>query len=150
MIVVLFRSRFTDKVDEDYDLTEQRLAKKVRELAGSDLVQVKNYRSDDGERLALVWWRNPETLAEWRVNPEHQAAQQLGRDLWYSFYELSITEVIRTSSSEREVDYPAPDAALRLEPRLSLSGVGLAGLEGYWKAAVAVEEVRADPGRSSP
>lgn len=108
MIVVLFRSRFTDKVDEDYDLTEQRLAKRVRELAGSDLVQVKNYRSDDGERLALVWWRNPETLAEWRVNPEHQAAQQLGRDLWYSFYELSITEVIRTSSSEREGDYPSP------------------------------------------
>ena len=99
MIVVLFRSRLSDQADEEYDLTEERLAKKVRALAGPDLVDVKNYRSDDGERLAVVWWRDAETLAKWRDDPEHQAAQQLGRDRWYSFYELSVAEVIRTSSS---------------------------------------------------
>jgi heme-degrading monooxygenase HmoA len=108
MILVLFRSRFTDKVDEQYDITEDRLAKKVREMAGPDLVQVKNYQSDDGERLALVWWRSPETLEKWRLEPEHQAAQQLGKDLWYSFYELSVTEVVRTSSSEDPAGYPNP------------------------------------------
>lgn len=108
MILVLFRSRFTDKVDEEYDLTEQQLAKKVRAMAGSSLVQVKNYEAEDGERLALVWWRDPEALAKWRSDPEHQAAQQRGREQWYSFYELTVSEVVRTSSSEDESSYPSP------------------------------------------
>lgn len=104
MILVLFRSRFSDRVDDEYDQTEQYLAKKVRDMAGDDLIQLKNYTADDGERLAVVWWRNPETLARWREDPEHREAQQRGRQEWYSFYELSITEVIRTSSSAPE--YP--------------------------------------------
>lgn len=107
MIVVMFRSRFSEHVDEEYGATEERLAKKVRELAGPDLVQVKNYQAEDGERLALVWWRDPATLDRWRNDEEHQAAQRLGKELWYSFYELSVTEVIRTSSSEDESAYPA-------------------------------------------
>jgi heme-degrading monooxygenase HmoA len=106
VIVVLFRSRFSDKVDREYDLTEEKLAKRVREMVGSDLVQVKNYHSDDGERLAIVWWRNHETLEKWRADPEHQAAQRLGREMWYSCYELSVAEVLRTSSSEDEEAYP--------------------------------------------
>jgi heme-degrading monooxygenase HmoA len=108
MILVLFRSRFTDQVDEEYDITEDRLAKKVRDMAGPDLVQVKNYVAEDGERLALVWWRNAEMLEKWRNDPEHQEAQQLGREQWYSFYELSVAEVVRTSSSEEDTAYPSP------------------------------------------
>jgi heme-degrading monooxygenase HmoA len=104
----MFRSRFSDAVDEEYDATEQRLAKQVREMAGSDLVQVKNYQSDDGERLAVVWWRNPETLEKWRADPQHQAAQRTGREVWYSWYEVSVAEVIRTSSGDDEAAYPAP------------------------------------------
>ncbi|WP_227025839.1 antibiotic biosynthesis monooxygenase family protein [Streptomyces fodineus] len=103
---MLFRSRFSERADKEYDITEDRLARRVRELAGDDLVHIKNYTSDDGERLALVWWRNPETLERWRNDPEHQKAQQLGRERWYSFYELSVAEVIRTSSSEDASRYP--------------------------------------------
>jgi heme-degrading monooxygenase HmoA len=108
MILLLFRSRFSDKVDDEYDRTERYLMEKVQKHAGSDLVQIKSYVSDDGERLALIWWRNPETLAWWRSDPEHRAAQRLGRELWYSFYELTVTEVIRTSSNSPSTDYPTP------------------------------------------
>lgn len=107
MFIVLFRSRFSDQVDGEYDATEQRLARKVRELAGPDLVRVKNYHSDDGERLAVVWWRDQDVLDKWRNDPEHQAAQRLGREVWYSFYEMSVSELVRTSSSEPEASYPA-------------------------------------------
>jgi heme-degrading monooxygenase HmoA len=106
MILVLFRSRFSEHADKEYDVTEDRLAARVRELAGDDLVHIKNYTAEDGERLALVWWRNPETLERWRTDPDHQEAQQRGRELWYSFYELSVAEVIRTSSSEEPSHYP--------------------------------------------
>lgn len=106
MILVVFRSRFSAQVNAEYGTTEDRLAKKVREMAGEDLVHVKNYTAEDGERLALVWWRNPETLERWRNDPEHQDAQKMGKEKWYSFYELSVAEVIRTSSSEELDCYP--------------------------------------------
>ncbi|MEU9340177.1 antibiotic biosynthesis monooxygenase [Streptomyces sp. NPDC048278] len=106
VILVLFRSRLSERADKEYDITEDRLARRVRELAGDDLVHIKNYTSDDGERLALVWWRDPETLERWRTDPEHQEAQRLGREQWYSFYELTVAEVIRTSSGEDPSRYP--------------------------------------------
>ncbi|HZU55534.1 MAG TPA: antibiotic biosynthesis monooxygenase [Actinocrinis sp.] len=108
MILVVFRSRFSDQVDAEYDETEERLAKRVREMAGDDLVQLKKYTAEDGERLALVWWRNPETLEQWRNDPEHQDAKELGRTQWYEFFELSIAEVVRTSSTSPEMGYPSP------------------------------------------
>ncbi|MEU6916043.1 antibiotic biosynthesis monooxygenase family protein [Streptomyces olindensis] len=108
MILVVFRSRFSEQVDETYGTTEDHLAEKVREMAGDDLVHLKNYEAEDGERLALVWWRNPDTLEKWRNDPEHQDAQRLGRDKWYEFFELSVAEVVRTSSSVAPEQYPAP------------------------------------------
>lgn len=108
MILVVFRSRFSEQVDDTYGTTEEHLAKRVREMAGDDLVHLKNYVAEDGERLALVWWRNPETLEKWRNDPEHQDAQQLGREKWYEFFELSVAEVVRTSSSKDPEEYPAP------------------------------------------
>ncbi|MEU0934425.1 MULTISPECIES: antibiotic biosynthesis monooxygenase [unclassified Embleya] len=108
MILVVFRSRFSAQVDEEYGTTEDHLAKKVREMAGEDLLHIKNYVADDGERVALVWWRNPETLEKWREDPEHLDAQRLGREKWYDFYELSVAEVLRTSSNAQPEVYPAP------------------------------------------
>lgn len=108
MNIVLFRSRFSDKVDQEYDLTEERLEKRVGEIAGSDLVQLKSYQSEDGERLTVIWWRDRDTLEKWRTDPQHQQAQRLGREIWYSFYELSVAEVIRTSSSNGGECYPMP------------------------------------------
>lgn len=108
MLLVVFRSRFSENVDATYDTTEEYLAKKVREVAGDDLVQLKNYVAEDGERVVLVWWRNPDTLEKWRNDPDHQDAQRLGRDKWYDFFELSISEIVRTSSSVSSEEYPTP------------------------------------------
>lgn len=107
MILVVFRSRFSEQVDDGYRTTDDHLAEKARAVYGDDLVQVKTYEAEDGERLTLVWWRNPETLAQWRADLEHRNAQQQGRDKWYSFYELSVTDVLRTSSTLAPEAYPA-------------------------------------------
>ncbi|MFE7634579.1 antibiotic biosynthesis monooxygenase family protein [Kitasatospora sp. NPDC057518] len=108
MILVVFRSRFSEQYDHEYETTEDYLAKKVRAVYGDDLVQVKNYETEDGERLALVWWRDPETLARWRADVEHHNAQQQGKEKWYAFYELTVAEVVRTSSTLEPEAYPAP------------------------------------------
>lgn len=109
MFVILFKSRLSEQAGEDYYATESRMRERVRAIAGTDLVDIKHYHSDDGERLAVVWWRNPETLEKWRVDPEHQEAKRLGRERWYSFYELYVAEVIRTSFSNAACATALPD-----------------------------------------
>jgi len=99
MIVVLFRSRLTGAAGEDYRATDAHLAERARSAEG--FVDVKAYTAEDGERLTIVRWRDLETLKKWREDPEHRAAQALGRARWYAHYELEIAEVVRESRFAR-------------------------------------------------
>lgn len=98
MFVILFKSRMSDQAGEEYDVTEEVMRQRVRALAGSDLVEVKHYTGEDGERLAVILWQGAETLEKWRHDPEHVEAQRMGREKWYSSYELTVAEVVRTST----------------------------------------------------
>lgn len=98
MFVILFKSRLSEQAGEDYYAMEDVMRERVRAIAGDDLVDVKQYTGEDGERLAVVMWRNAETLDKWRHDPEHLVAQAMGREQWYSSYELQVAEVIRSSS----------------------------------------------------
>lgn len=99
MIVVLFRSQLTELAGDDYVATDQRLFEKARSAPG--FVDVKSYASADGERLTVVRWRDHETLRRWREDPEHRAAQESGRRLWYSWYEMEVADVVRTTRFDR-------------------------------------------------
>ncbi|MDV5148894.1 antibiotic biosynthesis monooxygenase [Streptomyces sp. SBC-4] len=112
MFVILFKSRLSEHAGEDYIATEERMQERVRAIAGSDPVEVKSYTGEDGERLTVLMWRDKETLDKWRCDPEHQAAQRQGRKHWYSAYELTVAEVIRSSAHDNE----SPAAAAE-EPR---------------------------------
>ncbi|MFI1825456.1 antibiotic biosynthesis monooxygenase family protein [Streptomyces sp. NPDC020412] len=103
MFVILFTSRLSDDAGEEYYATEDRMRERVRALAGPDLMEVKHYTGEDGERLAVVFWKNAETLEQWRADPEHREAQQMGRDKWYSSYDLTVAEVVRTSAGGVDV-----------------------------------------------
>jgi heme-degrading monooxygenase HmoA len=102
MLMIVFKSRLSEEAGEEYYATEDHLRERVRAMAGPDLVEVKHYQAEDGERLAIVWWRNPETLEQWRTDPEHQVAKDKGREHWYSSYELYVAEVLRTSFSNAD------------------------------------------------
>ncbi len=112
MFVILFQSRLSDEAGEEYYATEDVMRERVRALAGSDLMEVKHYTSEDGERLAVVFWQGAETLEKWRNDPEHVVAQQMGREKWYTSYELTVAEVLRTSTGGVDVE-----AAVADEPR---------------------------------
>jgi heme-degrading monooxygenase HmoA len=104
MFVILFRSRLSDEAGEEYYATEELLSERVHAIAGSDPVEIKQYTAEDGERLAVLFWRDPETLEKWRAYPEHRAAQRMGRKKWYSSYEMTVAEVVRTSVGGADVE----------------------------------------------
>jgi len=64
-------------------------------------IDVKNYTSEDGERLTLVWFKDKESLRAWRELPAHREAQSTGRKKWYEYYKMDVATVERTSSFER-------------------------------------------------
>lgn len=99
MIVVLFRSRLTEQAGEDYAAMDQRLSEMVRDAPG--FVDVKSFTADDGERLTLVWWKDLETLRQWREVPIHRIAQETGREKWYRYYDMEVAEVVRESHFAR-------------------------------------------------
>ncbi|HLJ87512.1 MAG TPA: antibiotic biosynthesis monooxygenase [Candidatus Angelobacter sp.] len=100
MLVILFRSKPTDQAGEDYAAMGAEMESLVRKNPG--FIDVKYYSSDDGEQLAIVWWKDEESLRAWREQERHRIAQDSGRKLWYEYYNIEVANVIRQSNFARE------------------------------------------------
>ena len=91
-IITVFRSRLRPEWADEYHATAQRILDLARTMPG--FVDFKSFEAQDGERVSIVTFESVETQRAWRDHPEHQAAQQLGRDRFYASYDISVTEVI--------------------------------------------------------
>jgi len=99
MEVILFRSKLTAEAGEDYVSTDQKLEEMVKSNPG--FIAAKGYTAADGERLTVVWFRDSESVKQWRNVPEHRAAQATGREKWYEFYKMDVATVTRTITFDR-------------------------------------------------
>ncbi|HYL93156.1 MAG TPA: antibiotic biosynthesis monooxygenase, partial [Alphaproteobacteria bacterium] len=84
---------------EDYQAMNDEMESLVRQNPG--FIDAKNYKSEDGERLTVVWWRDEDSLREWRQQMRHREAQKTGREKWYEYYQMEVAKIERTSSFER-------------------------------------------------
>lgn len=99
MVVILFRSKLTAVAGDDYAKMSAAMNAHARTFPG--FIDVKAFKSDDGERLTLVWWQDEETLRGWATDVKHRAAQALGREKWYEYYTIEVAQVIRSSHFDR-------------------------------------------------
>ena len=102
MIVVVFRSRLDPAAGEDYETTDARMEALVATMPG--YVAHKSFAAEDGERLTLVEFESEETIAAWRMHPEHIEAQRKGRTSFYTDYRLTVCEVLREQRFKRAAD----------------------------------------------
>ena len=100
MEIILFRSKLTNEAGADYDAMNAELESLVQGNPG--FIRAKSYSAADGERLTVVWWRDQESLLEWRNLARHREAQNTGRSRWYRYYEMEVATVSRTKSFDRE------------------------------------------------
>jgi len=89
----------TSQAGEDYQAMNNEMESLVRQNPG--FIDVKSYTSEDGERLTVVWWRDEESLREWRQQMRHREAQKTGREKWYEYYHMEVAKIERTSGFER-------------------------------------------------
>jgi heme-degrading monooxygenase HmoA len=91
--ITVFRSRLrTDVPDRYLDLAAEMHA---RAATFPGFVEFKQFTADDGERLSLVTFDSAEHEAAWRDDTEHRAAQQQGREAFYSEYDVAVCTVQR-------------------------------------------------------
>jgi heme-degrading monooxygenase HmoA len=45
--------------------------------------------------ITISYWETPEAIIQWKENVQHQVAQKLGKEKWYSRYRLRIAKVER-------------------------------------------------------
>lgn len=89
-IVTVFRSRLRPGVEEDYGRVADEMSRLVTTIDG--FVDQKFYVSPDGERVTIVRFRDYESHKVWAKHPDHLAAQRQGREEFYSWYDISVSE----------------------------------------------------------
>ena len=88
MYVVIFKAEINE-LDDNYVNT----AYKLRELAKSyGCTRFESFATDK-EEIALSYWPDRESIRRWGADPEHQAAQALGKSTWYKHYSVEIAEL---------------------------------------------------------
>jgi heme-degrading monooxygenase HmoA len=87
---VIFTSLRTDG-DNGYE----EMADKMAELASRQPGFLGMESARDGLGITVSYWSNPDSIKNWRADIEHQAAQTLGRQKWYSSFKVRICKVER-------------------------------------------------------
>lgn len=89
--------------DPDYNI----MAEKMVELAAQQpgYLGVESAREVLG--ITVSYWKDPESIQQWKSHIDHQLAQKMGRDLWYRCYTTRIAKV------ERDYHFDKSDAASR-------------------------------------
>ena len=88
MYVVIFKATI-----KEFDEAYSRMAQQLRELAMAEYGCLE-FRSinEDRNEIALSYWPSLEHIREWKNDPLHKRAQQMGKDKWYSDFSVEICE----------------------------------------------------------
>ena len=101
---VIFTAQRTLSDEDMYSLTSKRMVELAQQQQG--FLGLESVRGEDGIGITVSYWRDRESIRGWRINMEHLAAQQMGRQEFYSWYHIRVAEVVahRTFDSEDAVD----------------------------------------------
>ncbi len=85
--------------DEGYGDTANRMLELAEQQSG--YLGAESAREELG--ITVSYWRDLESIKQWKSNAEHLEAQKLGRKQWYQSYKTRIAKVERDYSFEEEV-----------------------------------------------
>jgi heme-degrading monooxygenase HmoA len=97
-IVTVFRSRLRSGVEDSYAEVAARMNYLVQQIDG--FIDEKFYVSAEGERVTVVRFRDLESHQAWAQHPEHQVAQRRGRDEFYAWYDISVSQEMYSRNFE--------------------------------------------------
>ena len=87
---VIFTSHRTEG-DNGYG----EMAKRMAELAAQQPGYLGMESAREGLGITVSYWESLEAIRNWKQNAEHQEAQRLGHQQWYSSFRVRIAKVER-------------------------------------------------------
>jgi heme-degrading monooxygenase HmoA len=94
MVITIFRSRLRPEHQEAYQRTAARMDELAHKMPG--FISIKTYQAQDGERVSIVEFESETAHTAWRKHPEHLEAQRLGRELFYSEFQIQVCKLERS------------------------------------------------------
>ena len=93
-VAVIFSSQRTEE-DRGYG----RMAERMVELASRQpgFLGVESARDAEGFGITVSYWKDEDSVAAWKADAEHAAAQRLGKDTWYRAFRLRVAKVERVN-----------------------------------------------------
>ncbi|NUO40911.1 MAG: antibiotic biosynthesis monooxygenase [Streptomyces sp.] len=85
--------------------TNARMEDLVRNIPG--FLGMDHAQTPGGLGITVGYFRDADSLAQWRTHAEHRAAQRRGRAEWYENYTLHVAKVERSHGFTR-AEGPAP------------------------------------------
>jgi heme-degrading monooxygenase HmoA len=88
---VIFTAQRSLSGDDIYEITSDRMMQLAQQQPG--FLGVESVRGDDGLGITVSYWRDRDSIRNWRMNSEHLVAQEMGRQEFYQWYRVRIAEV---------------------------------------------------------
>jgi len=89
---VIFTSQRKDG-DEGYSKMSEVMLDLALQQPGC--LGVESARGSDGFGITVAYFSDETAILNWKHNPKHLAAQDLGKKRWYDHYEVRVAEVKR-------------------------------------------------------
>lgn len=91
---VIFTSERTE-IEQGYAETADRMVELANEQPG--FLGVESARNEIG--ITVSYWKDLESIKNWKMNAEHTIARETGRSDWYKAFKVRIAQV------ERDYDF---------------------------------------------
>lgn len=102
MIAVIFEAEALPEAQERYLQLAAELKPLLSDTPG--FISIERFQSltTPGKILSLSWWKDEESVAGWKQNIMHLAAQKEDKRSIFSFYRIRVASVFRDYSSDKE------------------------------------------------
>lgn len=95
----IFTSRRTEG-DQGYEAMAQTMFELALQQPGC--LGAESARDIDGLGITVAYFKDEASIGAWKQNARHLVAQRLGKERWYSHYELRVARVERAYSGPED------------------------------------------------
>tara|TARA_R110001583_G_scaffold178786_2_gene334941 strand:- start:164751 stop:165122 length:372 start_codon:yes stop_codon:yes gene_type:complete len=100
---VIFSSIRTDCDSAAYGAKAAEMSRLAAQQDGY-LGEDSTERDNEGMGITVSYWRDEAAIKAWKLQLDHTAARNMGREKWYQSYTLRVAKI------ERAYDFDRPDA----------------------------------------
>jgi len=91
--MVSFISLLSENTD-GYAQAAEEMANAVQSQPG--FIAAYSARNKDGVGMTNSYWTSLQAISAWKADPAHQKIQTQGKKVWYEWFQLQVSEIIRS------------------------------------------------------